>query len=156
MKLSYEIWSSPPHYSGATDLEYSDIRGQRFRPIDEWAKILGDIGYDGISIYYDFIQWHQYNGTYDDVKKRLKDEGVRIPDQFFGICTSGYVTSERLKDLFLRLSDGVTEIMVHPGIHEIDEKLDKEYIEKNRLLTNYRKKEYEILLNIKKINSIFK
>ena len=48
------------------------------------------------------------------------------------------------------------EIMMHPGIHEIDKKIDSKYSEKNRLLSNYRKKEFEILLNLKKINPIFK
>ncbi len=75
---------------------------------------------------------------------------------FFSILYSCKLSEEIIQKLLIPKKYNNMEIMVHPGVREIDEKLDKEYIEKNRLLSNYRREEYEILMNLKKLNSVFK
>lgn len=75
---------------------------------------------------------------------------------FFSILYSCKISNNIIQKLSKPETFKIMEIMVHPGIHEIDQKIDKGYIEKNRLLIDYRKTEYEILLNLKKLNSIFK
>jgi len=49
------------------------------------------------------------------LKERMAAEGIKSSDHFCGICDSGRVTAERLQKFLLRLKDGATEIMVHPG-----------------------------------------
>lgn len=49
------------------------------------------------------------------LKERMTAVGIKSSDHFCGICDSGRMTAERLQKSLLRLKDGVTEIMVHPG-----------------------------------------
>ena len=49
------------------------------------------------------------------MKKTMAREGIESPQYFRGICNTGRMTAERLKATLLRLKEGVTEIMVHPG-----------------------------------------
>jgi predicted glycoside hydrolase/deacetylase ChbG (UPF0249 family) len=76
---------------------------------------------------------------------------------FFSILYSCKLNKKIISKISKPAKYKLMEIMIHPGIHEIDKKIDdKNYIEKNSLLKDYRKKEFEILLNLKTINSIFK
>jgi hopanoid biosynthesis associated protein HpnK len=46
--------------------------------------------------------------------------GLRSPDRFLGLATTGGIRAAVLRSLIDRLSDGTTEIMLHPGICDAD------------------------------------
>jgi hypothetical protein len=47
--------------------------------------------------------------------RRARRAGLRVPDAVFGLAWSGAMTQARLCDLLGRLSDGCTEIYMHPA-----------------------------------------
>ncbi len=49
------------------------------------------------------------------LKKKMIAEGIKSSNHFCGVCDSGNMTADRLQKTLLRLKNGVTEIMVHPG-----------------------------------------
>ncbi|HHF43558.1 MAG: hypothetical protein DRJ11_01470 [Candidatus Aminicenantes bacterium] len=42
-------------------------------------------------------------------------QGFRLADNFFGLCSVGEMTAEKIKTILVQLPPGITEIMVHPG-----------------------------------------
>ncbi|MGB6340201.1 MAG: ChbG/HpnK family deacetylase [Candidatus Aminicenantaceae bacterium] len=82
------------------------------------------------------------------MKKKMVQEGVRSPDNFYGVCDSGRITAVRIQQALQRAKVGVTEIMVHPGfitqeMIELEKKIGPYYINK------YREKELNALLDEK-------
>ncbi len=80
------------------------------------------------------------------MKKKMIREGVRSPDMFYGVCDSGRITADKLRQALQRAKEGVTEIMVHPGfitqeMLELEKQIGPYYINK------YREKELNALLN---------
>ncbi len=80
------------------------------------------------------------------MKTRMNEEGIRTPDRFYGVCDSGQITGDKLKDVFQSVKDGVTEIMVHPGF------ISQDMIELEKLIGPYyintsREKELHALLD---------
>lgn len=78
--------------------------------------------------------------------KTIKESGVSAPDRFYGLCASGFMTASRLGKILSRLKDGVTEIMVHPGLMSPD----LEELEKNIghfYINKHREKEFKALLD---------
>jgi predicted glycoside hydrolase/deacetylase ChbG (UPF0249 family) len=74
-----------------------------------------------------------------DRKRRMKAAGVKSSDHFCGICASGRMSAARLGKILLRLKDGVTEIMVHPGfisrdLIELEKTFGSYYINSGREL----------------------
>lgn len=49
------------------------------------------------------------------LKRRLRRQGLAVPDQVFGLAWSGAMTTERLAGLLAHLPAGVTEIYAHPA-----------------------------------------
>lgn len=43
---------------------------------------------------------------------------LRMPDHFFGATLTGLLDAEAIRSLMLRLRDGTTEMMCHPGIYD--------------------------------------
>ena len=75
-------------------------------------------------------------------------EGIQAPDGFYGVCDSGRITAARLQSALQGVSDGVTEIMVHPGF------ITQEMIELEKLIgpyyiNAYREIELDALLDEK-------
>jgi hopanoid biosynthesis associated protein HpnK len=82
------------------------------------------------------------------MKKKMVREGVRSPDNFYGVCDSGRITAAKLRRALQKAKEGVTEIMVHPGfitqeMIELEKKIGPYYINK------YREKELNALLDEK-------
>ena len=48
-------------------------------------------------------------------RPQARRQGMRLADNFFGLCSVGGMTVERIKTILLKLPSGITEIMVHPG-----------------------------------------
>jgi chitin disaccharide deacetylase len=48
-------------------------------------------------------------------RKQLKGSAVMSNDYFYGLMETGSLTAEVFRGILLRLKDGVTEIMCHPG-----------------------------------------
>lgn len=46
---------------------------------------------------------------------RLKKNGLYFPDNFAGLCNGGKMDARRLRNILFKLSEGITEVMVHPG-----------------------------------------
>jgi predicted glycoside hydrolase/deacetylase ChbG (UPF0249 family) len=72
-------------------------------------------------------------------KRRMTAEGIKSSDHFYGICASGRMSADRLQKSLLRLKDGVTEIMVHPGfisqdLIELEQTFGSYYINRCREL----------------------
>jgi len=65
------------------------------------------------------------------LKKRMTAAGIKSTDHFYGICDSGRMTAEKLQKSLLRLKDGITEIMVHPGF------ISKDLIELEKTFGSY-------------------
>lgn len=73
------------------------------------------------------------------LKKRMTAEGIKSSDHFCGLCDSGRMNAARLQKSLLRLKDGVTEIMVHPGfisqdLIELEQTFGSYYINRSREL----------------------
>jgi len=49
------------------------------------------------------------------MRRTAAQAGLLMPDHFTGILHSGDMTADRYREVFDSLSDGVTEIMCHPG-----------------------------------------
>jgi len=49
------------------------------------------------------------------LRRRLRNSGLCVPDQVFGLAWSGAVTADRLARLIDQLPEGVTEIYAHPA-----------------------------------------
>jgi predicted glycoside hydrolase/deacetylase ChbG (UPF0249 family) len=82
------------------------------------------------------------------MKKRMVKEGIRSPDNFYGVCDSGLITEAKLRKALRGAKEGVTEIMVHPGfitqeMIELEKQIGPYYINK------YREKELNALLDEK-------
>ena len=82
------------------------------------------------------------------MKKRMVKEGIRSPDNFYGVCDSGLITETKLRKALRGAKEGVTEIMVHPGfitqeMIELEKQIGPYYINK------YREKELNALLDEK-------
>ena len=82
------------------------------------------------------------------MKKQMIEDGIQSPDRFYGVCDSGRITSARLQRALQSVSDGVTEIMVHPGfitqeMIELEKQIGPYYI------NAYREKELDALLDEK-------
>jgi predicted glycoside hydrolase/deacetylase ChbG (UPF0249 family) len=82
------------------------------------------------------------------MKKKMVKEGIQAPDRFYGVCDSGRITTAKLQSALQGVSDGVTEIMVHPGF------ITQEMIELEKLIgpyyiNAYREKELDALLDEK-------
>jgi chitin disaccharide deacetylase len=45
---------------------------------------------------------------------------LRAPDRFLGVALTGYTTSAKLRQMFDMVTDGTTEIMLHPGMQDED------------------------------------
>jgi predicted glycoside hydrolase/deacetylase ChbG (UPF0249 family) len=80
------------------------------------------------------------------MKKKMVQEGVRSPDNFYGVCDSGRLTAAKLRRALQKAKEGVTEIMVHPGfitqeMIELEKQIGPYYINK------YREKELNALLD---------
>jgi hopanoid biosynthesis associated protein HpnK len=45
---------------------------------------------------------------------------LRAPDRFLGVALTGYTTPQKLRQMFGMLTEGSTEIMLHPGIRDED------------------------------------
>jgi hopanoid biosynthesis associated protein HpnK len=61
-------------------------------------------------------------------RRALRRNNIVSPDHFFGLQHSGRMTPQRLKATLLRLPDGVSEIMLHPGYIRVEvEKLKPEF-----------------------------
>jgi|Deesub1362B_J571_1020462.scaffolds.fasta_scaffold00002_796 hopanoid biosynthesis associated protein HpnK len=48
-------------------------------------------------------------------RKMAQREGFRLTDNFFGLCSVGKMSVERIKEILVNLPSGTSEIMVHPG-----------------------------------------
>jgi len=46
---------------------------------------------------------------------RAKRRGFRVPDHFAGIVAGEAVTEKEMQNIILTMSEGVTEVMLHPG-----------------------------------------
>jgi chitin disaccharide deacetylase len=49
------------------------------------------------------------------LSRRARRAGLQVPDSVFGLAWSGAMTESRLIGLLLRLSEGCTEIYMHPA-----------------------------------------
>jgi len=55
-----------------------------------------------------------------DLRVDAQERGLRIPDHFMGDATEeAYWTEARLRWALARISDGVTELMCHPGYNDV-------------------------------------
>lgn len=82
------------------------------------------------------------------MKKRMVEEEVRSPDNFYGVCDSGLITKAKLQKALRGAKEGVTEIMVHPGfitqeMIELEKQIGPYYI------NAFREKELNALLDEK-------
>jgi predicted glycoside hydrolase/deacetylase ChbG (UPF0249 family) len=82
------------------------------------------------------------------MKKKMVQEGIRSPDNFYGVCDSGRITAAKIRRALQKAKEGVTEIMVHPGfitqeMIELEKQIGPYYINK------YREKELDALLDEK-------
>jgi predicted glycoside hydrolase/deacetylase ChbG (UPF0249 family) len=82
------------------------------------------------------------------MKRRMVKEGIRFPDNFYGVCDSGLITEAKLQKALREAKEGVTEIMVHPGfitqeMIELEKQIGPYYI------NAYREKELDALLDRK-------
>jgi len=66
---------------------------------------------------------------------------LRTPDRFLGVALTGHTTSAKLRQMFEMLTEGTTEIMLHPGIQ------DEELARTGSRLQLARQKEMEALLD---------
>ncbi|MCP2520251.1 ChbG/HpnK family deacetylase [Candidatus Aminicenantes bacterium AC-708-M15] len=82
------------------------------------------------------------------MKRNILKAGILIPDRFYGICGSGRMNSKNLIKILTSIPDGVTEIMVHPGIIDNDYiKIEQEY--GSYYLKEERERELEALIDLK-------
>jgi len=48
----------------------------------------------------------------------LRKYNLRAPDYFFGTALTGMIDEQAIRGLFSRMSEGITELMCHPGISD--------------------------------------
>lgn len=70
-------------------------------------------------------------------RKQIESHGIQITDKFYGLCASGRMTAPLLIKILSKLSNGTTEIMVHPGFWtqemiELEKEFGPYYIHKSR------------------------
>jgi len=66
MKLSFEIWASPPYPV------YDVVNTWGDKSIEEQARKIAEIGYQGIEITYPFIERLKWENKFEETAKRLK------------------------------------------------------------------------------------
>ena len=82
------------------------------------------------------------------MKRSILKAGILIPDRFYGICGSGRMNSKNLIKILTSIPEGVTEIMMHPGIIDEDyRKIEQEY--GPYYLKEERERELEALIDLK-------
>jgi hopanoid biosynthesis associated protein HpnK len=80
------------------------------------------------------------------MRKAVRNRGIMTVDRFYGICHSGRMTAERLRRVLERVGEGVSEIMVHPGLMT-DELRARETEYGASYINNRREVELEALLD---------
>jgi predicted glycoside hydrolase/deacetylase ChbG (UPF0249 family) len=53
-------------------------------------------------------------------EQKLAKAGLLFPAQFYGLSQTGFLNVQSLQDILERLSDGVSELMCHPGYLDAD------------------------------------
>jgi hopanoid biosynthesis associated protein HpnK len=65
-----------------------------------WSRLLGRTALTGCAI---------------GAKRKYRRQGLRYPDNFFGMLSGGRTNYQNLQAILAQLPEGITEIMVHPG-----------------------------------------
>jgi chitin disaccharide deacetylase len=74
-------------------------------------------------------------------RRILREYGLKAPDNFLGLAVTGRIDPVVLREMVRNLSDGFTEIMLHPGI------CDPELVATGSRLTAARETEMQALLD---------
>ena len=80
------------------------------------------------------------------MRKKIRENGIMVADRFYGLCKSGRMTAERLKNILGSLGEGTAEIMVHPGFVR-PELADLEPVIGSYYINKFREAELEALLD---------
>lgn len=96
------------------------------------ARVIGDYGIRAVRLpreswrYDASAKWTQSLGAAGLAQLcrvsagRLRQAGVKTADAFFGVTQTGFWTKLWLLDLIVRLPDGVSELMSHPGYDDAE------------------------------------
>ncbi len=120
MKLSFEAWTMPAHMGGF-DVQFITPPQKPYTPLWEWAEMLHNYGYEGLSAFYPFFQWMQHKGSFKKDLKRLIETLESLDMEFDAIACHCMNPSPRgwVRDGSVRLFNRAIEIAKELGANTV-------------------------------------